>query len=392
VSERDKSRSGPGELRLSFPQLGAITLVGIAGTINIGILPLLVGGFADALHLTAQQTGYLATSEYLGSGLGAALAPFWVARGHWRARVVILSIVALGLTLVSSITPRLPLLLAVRLGNGAALGSLYAWGVYCIGRSQEPDRFFGVFYTAQLLAYAITAYAVPPALGALGLWGLVGSTAAWLFGPLAFVWLIPIGFPRSRIAPAVTIAPVAASYRGIFAVAALSLLALSVNGVWAFVERLGSHEGIPQKMIALAVAESGLSGAAGGIAAAMLGIKLGRLAPSLMAVAAVIVGCALLSLAASGPEYALGLNLYSFGWLLAVPYFMGTVTAFDQSSRLTQLLPIVQLAAGVAAPTTAGWLAHRHGFEAVPRAAMVAVTLAAVILGCVLSPRRKSVP
>lgn len=378
-------------LRLTPVQLAALTVAGIAGTINIGVLPMLVGAFADTLHLTAREGGYLATSEYLGGGIGAALAPVWLRRGTWRKSVVIFSVAGMCLTLLSAAAVNLPWLLILRVCNGAALSSLYALGVYCIGRSHQPDRFYGIFFTAQLIAYSATAFAMPACIRVLGLFGVAAALGCWSAATLLVARLMPIRVSNTSEPTPADRRAKRINSTGLIAIAALLAFMLSVHGVWAFVERIGSHAGISYGQVAATIGQSGASGALGSVAAALLGTRLGRFLPSLVATSAVVGGFAFLIAASDGYlQFAIGVNLYSFGWLLAIPYFMGAVTTQDQSSTLTQLLPFAQLAAGAAAPTMAGWLADRHGFASVPGASMAVAITAGILLAVSLNQARRN--
>jgi MFS family permease len=83
--------------------------------------------------------------EYLGGGVGALAAGWLIHRVNWRVAISIVCIVAMLLTLLGAAAHTLLLVATLRLLNAAALGFIYAIGVFGIGRSQQPDRFFGVF-------------------------------------------------------------------------------------------------------------------------------------------------------------------------------------------------------------------------------------------------------
>ena len=159
--------SSPSVLHLSRSQVLALTSLGIAGSINLGVLPLLVGAFSDQLHLTIRETGALATMEYLGGGVGALAAGWLIHRVNWRVAISVVCIVAMLLTLLGAAVHTLLLVATLRLLNAAALGFIYAIGVFGIGRSQQPDRFFGVCRPAagRLRGHCLCSASSPRATG-----------------------------------------------------------------------------------------------------------------------------------------------------------------------------------------------------------------------------------
>jgi hypothetical protein len=371
-------------LHLSRSQVLALTSLGIAGSINLGVLPLLVGAFSDQLHLTIRETGALATMEYLGGGVGALAAGWLIHRINWRVAISIVCIVAMLLTLLGAAVHTLLLVATLRLLNAAALGFIYAIGVFGIGRSQQPDRFFGVFFALQLIAYAVTAYAAPTALGLLGVAGLLACTAAWLVIPLILIRAVPSSAARADTPSSFARTDGAISTGAVVSAFGLLLFMLSVHGIWALVERLGVAEQIPTAAIDAAITSSSLTGAAGSILATLSGVRFGRLLPAGLAVISVAIGFGFL-VTNSPASYIFGVNLYSAGWLLGMSYFMGQTATMDSSDRVTRLMPLIQLGAGSIAPNIAAWLATWFSFRTLALAAAGAAIAGYILLAAAVA-------
>jgi MFS transporter, DHA1 family, inner membrane transport protein len=347
---------------------------------NVGVLPLLVGAFTDHLHLEIRQSAIVATMEYVAPGVGALVAGWRVTRWRWQKAVLVLSVAALVLTLAAATVESLLVLLLVRALNGFALGSLYAIGVFAIGRSQQPDRFYGVFYTGQLIAYAATAYAIPFSTHRLGLLGPLLCTASWLAIPvIAFRWMPHAPLHSAGEPGGLPTAISTVPRRALISALGFLFFMLSVQAVWAFVERLGEHQGVSSETISSAIALSGLAGAAGSVAAGLIGTRIGRLIPSAVAVLNILIGYALLADSPQG-TFSAGVCLYSLGWLLGTPYFMGQTAAADTTGRVTALMPIIQLGAGGLAPITAAMIAQHSGYTAVLQTAGSAALVAFLLM------------
>jgi MFS family permease len=85
--------------------LVALLLVGTVTEAMFLILPSFVGALDDVLHLSAAQTGLLASADLTGIALTTATAPWWLRRVSWRPTVLASLAAFLAINLVCFAVP-----------------------------------------------------------------------------------------------------------------------------------------------------------------------------------------------------------------------------------------------------------------------------------------------
>jgi hypothetical protein len=175
---------------------------------------------------------------------------------------------------------------------------------------------------------------------------------------------------------------------------ALTIFQLGIIAVWAYTERIGTLAGISPQDIGNAIAIAGVAGIAGAGTAAVIDMRAGHLLPALIATVAVLAGNALLWSPRSYASFLTGACLFSYGWLLAIPYYMGAVVASDATGSLTSLLVPAQTVGSVAGPFIAALVVGEASANPVIVLASLACLAAIVPLAIVVHrlPRNALIP
>jgi predicted MFS family arabinose efflux permease len=333
--------------------LASAIAVATCASMIVGVFPLVLGMFADRLSLSLEQTGVLATTGQIGFGIGGALVFQLRHTQHWRRLLFVAAILATVFNGMTMWAGSLLSVIVLQLLAGVAAGSIWGLALYIVGRTLRPERAFGLMYTVGLAAYSAFAVVFPMlresggfplALNACGAFLLVSGLLGW--------WLPDRDRPDDQPHNQLSIR-LSAFVHSSLGLAALMIFELGIFAVWAYTERIGTLARISSQNIGTAIALGGLAGVAGAGTAAGIGARLGRLTPAVIATLTVLVGNALLWSPSSFPLYAAGSCLFNYGWLLALPYYMGAVVAGDRTGSLTSLLLPTQTVGAIFGPFAA---------------------------------------
>jgi MFS family permease len=177
-------------------EAGALIAVGVNSLLVLGVLPILLGALADAHRLSNAQIGLSAMVELL--TMGVSTGAMGLIR---RPRGLRLIGVAASLALAGADLLCTPLaggaLIAARSLAGAAEGVLLWITIGMIARTATPERWAGVFFTAQTAAQLVLAILL--AVWALPRFGANGGFVALAL--VALAGLVPAVLTPKRFAP-----------------------------------------------------------------------------------------------------------------------------------------------------------------------------------------------
>ncbi len=321
------------------------TLVGViwlslVAALIANLQPLFLGALADAYSLGGRQLGFISGMELGGSCLASLTAAYWFPRFRLqRVAFFALSVGLLGNFFTSWVTDY-PQLLVVRFITGfLGSGILYALSLGVVGKLANPDRVIAIIITCQVLSLAVGMFSVPLLMERWHLAGVTTSLALLFATGFFFIHTLP-----ERVQPVESLqsSETDVNYLPAALLASLILFSVGLGGVWAFMERIGSSAGFALTDIGTALAVSGLIGGLGGLSAAVLGTRMGRLIPISLAISLEIVACLLLATRSAWTSYILAIALFNFCWNLTLPYLMGAIAATDRSGRFMVLIPAAQ--------------------------------------------------
>ena len=330
--------------------LWAAILVATCASMSIGILPLVLGMFADRFSLSLEKIGVLATVGQVGFGIGSSFVVRLRRVDDWRILLCGAAILAAIFNGLTMFTDAWLLVLSLQLLSGTAGGAVYGLAVYVVGRTPRPEKAFGLMYVLELAAFSAIAAAFPFLRERGGFPWALNSLGAFFLAAGLIGWALPDRDRAEGIAPNRVMHADSTSRLGGMGLLALTIFQLGIIAVWAYTERIGTLSGISPKDIGNAIAIAGVAGIAGAGTAAAIDMRAGHLLPTLIATAAILAGNVLLWSPPSFASFLAGACLFSYGWLLAIPYYMGAVVASDATGSLTGLLVPAQTVGSVGGP------------------------------------------
>src|SRR6185437_6553959 len=175
-----------GHLKALVPAI----VIGVMGNSVIYLIPLLVGGMVSDRGFGEGQAGLMASADLAGYALSTFLTAMLLDRFRWQrmAFTAVLVIIAANVATTFTYTPHL--FAAVRFFSGLGCGVLAAIASVSLGRTDNPDRNFGLFFAASLLFGTAALWVMPVIISHYGL-----NSAYWLLVALAVL----VGFVAATL-------------------------------------------------------------------------------------------------------------------------------------------------------------------------------------------------
>ncbi len=350
--------SGPSDRRvhdavgpsISGREAAATLAVGINSLLVLGVLPALLGAFADEHRLSAAGIGQAAALELLCMGLSTAGAGIALKPARLR---LIGATASIGLALVDLACTGASggLLLALRGAAGAVEGILLWITVGMIARTVTPERWAGVFFTTQTLAQLVLAIAFAAAV--IPRWGADGGLVALAL--VSLLGVVPALASPTRFAP-LPLAPGESGsppLRGWAALAATLVFVSAAGAAGVYLQPLAHQAGLDANVARTALWTSLAAQVAGGAAATALAGRVNYFVVFLFTSAVYLAVWRVFSLRASAGVF-IGFNaLAGFGGLLLGPFLVPFTIEADPSRRAALQSGAAQLLGGALGPLLA---------------------------------------
>ncbi|MCJ1886510.1 MFS transporter [Pseudomonas sp. LA21] len=343
----------------------ALIYIAATALIVIGVQPILIGLFSERLSLDLSQQGWLLSSDMAGILLGTLLLPAVERRIGGRGLYLCAALATAAFNITSATLDGFASLLACRCACGVGAGLLYAGAINALGRLPGQDRSYGLTLLLQTLVFAAFAANLPVLAVAVGDSLALASIGIW-FVLIALVCLAIPAQLRSE-GPARNAGSGVGSARiGRFALLGMLCLQLAIYCIWGFIDQLGRERGIGAIDIGWAFGLGVLGGLPGAALPSLLGGRVSR-GPmiglgSLLVLASIIM---LDGYTSTGRQLCAALFLMNFGWVLALTYYMSSISTNDPRGNLTQLVSVVQSGAATIAPALIAVLLQRTDHEAI---------------------------
>lgn len=328
----------------------AALALGIVGILMAGLQPLLLGLLAGEGRLSAAQIGHAATAELLAMGAAASLAGTLLAPTRLRTIAALACLALAGANLLS-VRVDGEMLTLVRALAGVPGGILIWIAIGLIVRTPLPERWSGIYLTAQTLAQfmvaALLATFVIPGFGANG--SFITIAALCVVAIPLVLWLPNHYAPLTRSEASETARGLPTAH-GMAALLAAFLFLAFISGIWSYAEPLSRQSGHAAWVIGTAVPLSLASQVAGGLAATFLA---SRFRWSLMLIICGLTGLALIAGFALLPPalpFLLLSAVFGFIWLFVLPFIVAMALDVDRSHRAALLLGGAQLVGASAGP------------------------------------------
>jgi predicted MFS family arabinose efflux permease len=380
---------------LKRPRPLAIWLIGIAALAAFLNGPALYAAISSHYHFDEVATGYVATAEFLGLGVGAgilALTP--AARFEWCLCVGCILVAASNLLGYWSPSGDLWVIVGLRAVAGTGAGIVRAYVYLWCGTATSSTRAFGSFYATQL-GYAAIGYNILHALtssfGGVSIflfYGVLGLAA------VAIAANLPKGWGRenskSENDPPPTQSRVLAPAT-FLALTGIWMHALSQGHTWPFLQKLGEQQGYSSLTLSFVMSAVAVAG--------ILGSVLAAVTPQRFEKTGVLgLGTLVLLIATWGLHKPVSLTVFAVAAVLVALYFayvypllLSAVSRKDPRGRLAVFAAAASCFGIGVGPAVAGHAIDRFGYGSLGPIIFVLGTLASVLVFWPVPNRASSV-
>jgi len=350
----------------------AVTVATGIGYLGANVMPMWLGALMDSLSLGPEQAGRVGSAELLAGAVACLfIAPLAGRISRRRLAMIACACAAAGYAL-STLASTYATLTSIRMATGFFCGIVLAAGNAAAAGARDPDRVYAAVGFFAGAAASVIIVIVGYASGAGGFAGIfLLLTGVVLIAIPVLRWL-PKSVAKQQVTASAT---TRLSLQPLCTLAAVLLLSISGQGLWAFTERIGDVIGLETEQISWWISVSSLSGLGSAAFAAWLGTRLGRTFPITVAIA--LSGSSQWILVNANTEAAYIVAL--FGWGLALnfwfPFVMGLLAELDRGGRWTVVSGAIAMFGIAIGPWVAGQLLEQspdHG-------------LAKLLVGCAVA-------
>lgn len=320
----------------------AAVLLGCVGVSAILAQPIMTEALVGQLGIAAPDAGLITALEALGTAFGPVVALLWMPRvGRRTAAVFALAVVIAG-NILSSYQTSFEALAALRFIVGfLGQGTAFALAMAIIAGTLQKDRNFAVLIAAQVIL-GVLCFLLLPMPRSAGVAGVLLPLLAVSGAALLTVGWIPQA-TSGGTAHAATGGAGGSLGPGLYTLAIMLIWCTGLGAIWAFVKLIGATGGISPPAVGQALALSTAIATLGAVAAAVLGDRVGRIAPVTVAILMQLAMVALLHGEMSWLQFAVTAATFQVFWNLTGPYLMGTIALSDSTGRLSLLIPTAQI-------------------------------------------------
>lgn len=350
-----------------------LCIAGILGNSTPILQPIIVGGLVDGFGVANRTAGFVSTGEMAAFAASALWAAAYLRRGTARALVMAGGGLAIAgnlfaIAAITSITTPNAGLLTVALARavaGAGAGFALAAGAAMAARMVRPERVYGLMLACVLVFSGTFLTVVPPLVADHGL-----SVAFAVLTAVAALTVFVAPWVREGATDAIDIGEDGDgggrwSLPALAVLGACFLLYAGHGAFWTYQERMGVAIGMSAAEIGHALGLASIAGFAGAVGAAVLGTRLGRTLPQIVALIVSIGAALLLVFGSTGETYALAASLIALFWFFGVPYLTGLAAAMDSSGRLAATAVALLNLGQAAGPFLAALIVGDDGFVAI---------------------------
>jgi hypothetical protein len=341
--------------------VGAIGL-GVVSLIFAGVIPVLLGGLADEGRISSAGIGYCAGLEGLSMALTTAFAGILLKSRNlkWLGAIasVVLTIVNLATTQTSGSG-----VFAMRIAAGIPEGLLLWLTVSMIARSEVPERWAGLFFTALVggqLALALALWGF-----VMNWWGANGGFAAMALSTatgLIFAFLAPDSYAPLPKPEGESGSP---PLRGWVALLGTLFFAGTAGAVGTFLQPLAHQAGLSADVARTALWVSLVAQVVGGATATALGGRVHYMSVFVFTTICFLMAFAVFGFSVPAWAFVAANTLAGFVTILLGPFLVPMTIEADPSRRAAVLSASTQVLAGALAPFCAAMLVRGNDVRGV---------------------------
>ncbi len=307
-------------------------LLAITGGQVVIVQPGYVQGLVEFAGYSDKQAGYITSAEMFGFLFTTLLMIYLAPRLNWRKMFVVFLLTVLFGNLVSTCIQNFELFALIRFITGTGSGGLVSLGFSAVGLSLKPERNYGFTMVMALSYGAIVLLMMPTIYAQAGMAGVLILFASLAAAGLCFVSYVPISGKQQAQITADTVS-LSWTYK-IMGLIAIFFYFIAQGAVWSYLFLIGTAGGVDQQQVASGLTVAQFAGIAGGLTAAMLGVRIGRTIPLSIGILAGIVPLMFLFGSIGALLYGVAVSVYNYAWNMVHPYLLGTMATFDRSGQL----------------------------------------------------------
>lgn len=362
-----------------LPAAALLSLLATAGLFYVNIMAALVSGLSDGLGFSPQAAGAVVSANVYGAAAGAFVATMIVRRVRWRIAAAILLVALIAIDLLSCGLRTAPLLIAARAAHGLVGGMLVGVMFSVIGRTQSPDRVFGVLLIVQFGFGGVGLWLLPGLVPIYGASSLFLALAAFSATALALLPLLPAFAVEARdeavTAPRLPWTKLAPGLIAIFLFQAANM------AVAAFVIEIGRAGGLSLSVITPILGVANWVGSTGSLVVVLVATRWGRRRPILIGTVLTALVTLLFLRASSVPVFVAANMISSVLWAFVIPYLLGLASAFDRTGLAATYAGLFSKLGLASGPLIAGFLIQAHDQVLLIVAAAVLIVAAGLFAG-----------
>jgi predicted MFS family arabinose efflux permease len=363
--QTNQERTHPGPPTLDHAR--ALRFVGsgvaayVAATVSWWLQPQLIETLIRGLRISSSLAGVVAGAEMGATALITIGFGLVVGRLRRSLRSIALAGVAIAFAghAASVILDDLPLLIGARILAGIGEGLILGSGNAALAGSVEPDRRIAQVLSIYVMCGSLLILLGPFASDMHAQRGLFALFACLTVLIGAWTALLP----QRAHSTTLSMHPAHSWQRASIAlVAGMGLWSMVGSSAWAFSAVIGQHCGLNPHRLTLYTASAAWAAPLGGLLAAFLGTRFGRLTPVLMALVTEIGAIYALSHWFRGPVYLVTLCTLFFVSYFVQPYILGMASTLDRNGGVAASAAGAYRLGGFIGPIFGGLLIQRfHG-------------------------------
>ena len=328
----------PHLIRLTPGVMMAIIGAGFVGRIMGDSSPVAMGAMQDSLGLTAPEAGSVLSLDGLMAGLvGLFIGPYMNRFRRVHIAFIGFGLVAVGLIFAILLNSYVGILLA-RAVVGFGTGVMLATHNASYGALRDPDRASGIATVVSSVLAGVFLALLPTIAREGGIDAMFATQLGFVALFAILMGRLPDAPPEADPEPGVT-----ASSRGalrflnrstLLLLFGSAILMLGESMGWMLTERRGLAIGLSTERIGLWLGLMTFLGVLGAGIVAVISTRFGRFWPWTFGTIIFVAGIGLTHGVDSEWAYAVGAIMWSIGFFVQAPYFMGAVSVLDPQGRL----------------------------------------------------------
>ena len=351
-----------------------IIVLGAVGDLGLYVSPFVMGALVEEFSAREGQISMIMALQFGAVGVSSIIVALLSARLDLRF-VIYLSVVLMIIgNSVSFAADDLQVITAARaltgLGEGGLLSSAYALAA----RTADPDRTFAAMVfvsTVFAFVFLVSVPYVVSRMGASGTFGLILAFAVVLLPVITLLRQEDTESPTGRSELSLSDFALLKG-RGLALFVGFALITMATESLWLFVERIGADIGLSLQTVSRYVLVALVAAAVSPALMFVIGNRLGRTRPIVIAVALAIVAAFIQTRTSHAALYGVSIFVVSAVLIFLVPFIRAAMSDYDASGQLAAascaafylgsasgpaLVGMLLLGAGDAGYRPVGWFA-----------------------------------